>query len=82
MQWKRCPSHADADFEETKKWQIEKVVDMRLLEGAPRVGDGQGVGQLEDCLKETDCCLLFRVRFAGCARPVISCAQRAALSCL
>ena len=48
---------------------IQMVVDMRLIEAADRVGEGQGGGQLEDCLKETDYCLLFRVRFHGCAAP-------------
>lgn len=65
---------------------IQMVVDMRLVEAADRVGEGQGGGQLEDCLKETDYCLLFRVRFRGYGRPSrsgVSCYRkmRLAMSC-
>ena len=43
------------------------IVDMRLIEAADRIAEGQGKGQVEDCMKETDYFALFRVRFEGCA---------------
>eukprot|EP00892_Ulva_mutabilis_P000901 jgi/Ulvmu1/10811/UM069_0047.1 len=45
--------------------EIEKVVDMRLVDVTDRQHMGQGSGQVQDPLKEGDYCLMFRVRFAG-----------------